>query len=413
MNSQSKFPSCEKGPLHGIRVLDMTSVVLGPLATQILGDYGADVVKVEGIEGDIMRANGISRHPGMSSVFLAINRNKRSLAVDLKTPEGREIFLKLAVDADVLVHNMRVPAIERLGLGYGTVREVNPGIVYCAATGFGQEGPHHAKPAFDDIIQAACGIAGLSQRENTPPDYVPSLVADKTSGMAVVNAILAALFHRERSGEGQYVEVPMLETMVAFTMAEHMGGLTFVPSLGAAGYSRIVSGGRRPVPTADGYIAMLPYSPAQWMALFNRIGRLDLLEIYDLSTRHKLNAVVRDLYRELSKLTRLRSTEAWLALCEELDIPATRIYQLDELPAHPHLHAVGMFQSMQHPSEGAITYVRPATRFGRTPASVRTAAPLLGQHSNEILKNLGYSVRQIEQLRDTGVVSLEAQYDPA
>jgi crotonobetainyl-CoA:carnitine CoA-transferase CaiB-like acyl-CoA transferase len=393
------------GPLSGIRVLDITSVVLGPLATLVLGDYGADVIKIEGIEGDLMRANGVSRNPGMSSIFLALNRNKRSLALDLKSPEGRGIFLELAAGADVVVHNMRIPAIERLGLGYDAVRAVKPDIVYCAATGFGQDGPYRFKPAFDDIIQAACGLASLVGQVSGSPDYVPSLIADKTAGMAVANAILAALFHRERSGQGQYVEIPMYETLVEFTLAEHIGGLAFDPGLAPAGYGRIVSGGRKPAPTADGHVAMLPYSPSHWIALFKRVGRTDLVEAYDITDRRKLNAVVRDLYRELGVMTLSRTTAEWVAICEELDIPATPIYSLDDLPGHPHLQAVGMFQSMDHPSEGPLRYVRPAARFAATPASVRLPAPLLGQHSIDILGELGYGPQKIERLREQGVIA--------
>ena len=392
------------GPLSGIRVLDITSVVLGPLATLILGDYGADVIKIEGLEGDLMRANGVSRNPGMSSVFLALNRNKRSLALDLKRPEGRVIFLELAASADVIIHNMRIPAIERLGLGYDVVRAIKPDIVYCAATGFGEDGPYRFKPAFDDIIQAACGMASLVGQASGTPDYVPSLIADKTAGMAVVNTVLAALFHRERSGQGQYIEIPMFETLVEFTLAEHLGGLAFDPGLAPAGYGRIVSGGRKPMPTADGHVAMLPYSPSHWTALFQRVGRADLIETYAITDRQKLNAVVRDLYRELGVMTLSRTTAAWVAICEELDIPATPIYSLDDLPSHPHLQAVGMFQSMDHPSEGPLRYVRPAARFGATPASVRLPAPLLGQHSTEILGELGYGLQKIERLREEGVI---------
>ena len=402
---QSGDQSGTAGPLSGIRILDLTTVVLGPIATQILGDYGADVIKVEGIEGDLMRANGVSRHAGMSSIFLALNRNKKSLAVDLKTKEGREIFLKLAASVDVIVHNMRVPAIERLGLGYEAVRAVNPRIVYCAATGYGQSGPHRSKPAFDDIIQAASGIAGLMGQASGSPDYVPTLVADKTAGMAVVNATLAALFSRERTGQGQYVEIPMYETLVEFVMAEHMGGLAFEPALGPAGYARVVSGGRKPAPTADGYIAMLPYSPAHWTALFQRVGRDDLVQKYALTDRHKLNAAIRSLYAELGVMTLTKSTAEWMAICEELDIPASPIYQLDDLPEHPHLKAVNMFQTMDHPSEGPIRYVRPAVLFEATPASVRLPAPVLGQHSESILLDLGYGADQIEQFRYSGVVA--------
>lgn len=234
--------STARGPLKGIRVLDLTAVVLGPLATQMLADYGADVIKVEPPEGDMMRANGISQNPGMSSIFLAVNRNKRSLAVDLKSTDGLAVLRALIPTVDVVVHNMRVAAIERLGLGYEVVSRLNPRVVYCAATGFGQEGPHRDKPAFDDIIQAACGLVGVSSLGREQPDYIPSLIADKTTGLAVCNAVLAALLHRERSGEGQYVEVPMLETMAAFVLAEHMGGMTFQGSAVKAGYPRLLQG---------------------------------------------------------------------------------------------------------------------------------------------------------------------------
>ena len=391
------------GPLHGIRILDLTTVVLGPYATQILGDYGAEVIKVEGLDGDLMRANGVSRNTGMSSIFLSINRNKRSVALDLKKPEGRRLFLELAAGVDVVVHNMRVAAIERLGLGYDAVYAVNPRVVYCAATGFGQDGPHHAKPSFDDIVQAASGLASLGRNEQGEPTYVPALVADKTAGLALVNALLAALLHRERSGEGQYVEVPMFETMVAFNLAEHLGGLTFEPALGGAGYGRII-GGRRPLPTADGYAAILPYSPDQWDRLLRHIARTDVIERYDFSDRHKLNATVRHLYAELHREGPLRTTAEWMAICEELDLPATPVYALDELPDHPHLKAVGMFQDMDHPTEGAMRYVRPAVRFEASPASVRLSAPQLGQDTAAVLSDLGYASADLEALQSAGVI---------
>ena len=217
--SHQPTPAGANGPLTGVRILDLTSVVLGPIATQILGDYGAEIIKVENVDGDLMRANGVSLHPGMSSIFLAVNRNKRSLAVNLKTAQGMEILRRLIPTVDVFVHNMRVGPIEKLGLGYAAVSALKPDIVYCSAPGFGQSGPDKDKPAFDDIIQAACGLASLNSIGHEQPGYAPTLVADKTAGMALVNAVLAALFHRERTGQGQYVEVPMFETMVAFMLA--------------------------------------------------------------------------------------------------------------------------------------------------------------------------------------------------
>src|ERR1700730_18057361 len=242
-------PPRATGPLAGIRILDMTAVVLGPLATQILADFGAEVIKIEGPDGDLVRASGVSLHQGMSSIFLALNRNKRSLALDLKAPEGRDILRRLIPTGDALVHNMRVAAMERLGFGYKAVAAINPRIVYCAAPGFGQDGPDRDKPAFDDVIQAACGLAAVVSIGRDEPQYAPTLVADKTTGMALVSGVLAALFHRERTGRGQYVGVPMRRPMPAFMLAGHLGGLTFHPPPAKAGYDRVLAEGRKPAPT--------------------------------------------------------------------------------------------------------------------------------------------------------------------
>lgn len=403
-NTANRPSSPYAGPLAGLRVLDLTSVVLGPLATQILGDYGADVVKVESPSGDMMRANGVSKHKGMSSIFLTLNRNKRSLGIDLQTSDGAAALACLIPTADVLVHNMRVEAIERLGFGYGAVAKLNPRIVYCAATGFDQDGPDRGKPAFDDIIQAASGLAAIASIGREEPAYVPTLVADKTTGMAVVNAILAALFHRERSGAGQYVEVPMLETFTAFVLAEHLGGKTFAPEAGPAGYARLLAGGRKPSPTKDGHIAMLPYTAAHWMAFFKAIDRTDLAETLEVDDKDKRNANIRALYSVLAKVTPHRTTAEWMAICKTLDIPASPLSALDDLPNHEQLKAVGLFQTAEHPSEGTIRYVRPTAKFSRSPASVRSQAPRIGQHSRELLHEAGLDKAQIDALIARGIV---------
>ncbi|HEU5297801.1 MAG TPA: CoA transferase, partial [Burkholderiaceae bacterium] len=392
------------GPLAGVRVLDLTAVVLGPIATQLLGDYGADVIKVEAPEGDRMRTNGVTRHArGMSSIFLAINRNKRSLCIDLKKPAGVAAIKRLLPTVDVLVHNMRLAAVQRLGLGYDAVAAVNPRLVYCVAPGFGQGGPDAAKPAFDDVIQAACGLAALVGTETGKPTYVPSLIADKTAGLALANAVLAALFERSRSGRGQFVEVPMFETMVAFTLAEHLGGRTFEPPMGSAGYQRLLAGGRRPAPTRDGYVAMLPYSGEHWRQLFQRVGRDDIAAKYNFDDRHERNARIREIYDDMASVTGQMSSAECLALCESLDIAATRIHAIDELPEHPHLQAVGLFERTVHPSEGPIVAVRPATQFARTPAALRRPAPWLGEHNDEVLREAGYDDAQIAALKADGV----------
>jgi formyl-CoA transferase len=386
------------GPLAGVRVIDLTAVVLGPLATQILADFGADVVKVEGPEGDLMRGNGISLHKGMSSIFLTINRNKRSVCLDLKTPEGVEALRRLVATADVFVHNMRVQAIERLDFGYGAVSQLNPRIVYCVATGFGQDGPDRDRPAFDDIIQSACGMVDVCSRGREQPDYVPSLVADKTTGMALANAVLAGLYHQQRHGRGQYVEVPMLETMTAFMLAEHLGGLTFRPEPAKAGYPRLLEGGRKPHRTKDGWVAMLPYTDRQSQAFFEGAGRPDLAEWVRTADRSDKNAYVRQLYAHMLEITPLLTSDQWLRLCDELDVPATKIYGIDELPAHPHLKATGFFEDAEHPTEGPIRQMRPPTRFSATPAAIRSQAPTLGQHTAEVLREAGLAEDAIARL---------------
>lgn len=394
----------EPGPLAGVRVLDLTSVVLGPLATQILGDYGADIVKIEGPAGDMMRANGVSRHAGMSSIFLALNRNKRSLCLDLAKPEGAGVLKRLIAGADVFVHNMRVDAMARLGFDYASVAAINPGIVYCVATGFDQDGPDRNNPAFDDIIQAASGLAALASHDQPEPRYVPTLVADKAAGLAVVNAVLAALFHRARNGEGQHVEVPMFETFTAFVLAEHLGGLTFEPQTAPAGYARLLGGGRKPAPTLDGHIALLPYTADHWTAFFRAIGRSDLADTLAVEDREQRNANIRKLYAVLGEITPHRTTAEWLEICRKLDIPATALHALEDLPRHPQLAATDFFAMREHPSEGPLRTVRPTTKFSRTPAAIRALAPHKGQHSRDILAEAGYGAGEIDALLSNNIV---------
>jgi crotonobetainyl-CoA:carnitine CoA-transferase CaiB-like acyl-CoA transferase len=398
-------PSCiPSGPLSGVRILDLTSVVLGPLATQILGDYGAEIIKVESLEGDISRARGVTINRGMASIYLSVNRNKRSIALDLKSPEGKEILNRLVPEVDMLIHNMRVQAIDNLGFGYEAVSTLNPGIVYCAATGFDQDGPDRNRPAFDDIIQAACGLVSLNSIGRGQPDYAPTLVADKTAGMAVVNAALAALFHRERTGRGQYVEIPMFETMVSFMLTEHLAGATFEEAGMKGGYSRLLTGGRKPAPTKDGFIAILPYTAAQWTAFFEGAGRAELVDKFGVHDKQSRSDNIPAMYRAMAEITSKRTTGEWVKMCAELDIPATIIYSVDELFQHPQLKAVGLFKTMEHPTEGKLKYVKPPTKFAATPAQVRLPPPVLGQHSVDILREIGLSEREIDALRERGVV---------
>lgn len=387
-NARQQPRKLHPGPLSGVRVVDLTSVVLGPLATQLLADYGADVIKVEGPAGDIIRSNGVSRKKGMGSIYLSLNRNKRSMVLDLKQEEDKKKLIELLKSADVVVHNMRIKAIERLGFGYDAVKAVNPSIVYCAATGFGQDGPFKDKPAFDDIIQASCGFVGVSSLGKQTPEYSPNLIADKTVGLYVSNAILAALFHRQHSGQGQYIEVPMLETMTSFVLAEHMAGLAFPDSNEPAGYKRIVNGGRRPYRTRDGWVGVLPYTEKHWNAFFNAVGKGELIKEFDIADRHKRNARIQEIYAMLAEITPLKTTDEWISICSELDIPVTRIYALEELPEHPHLKAVDFFQESDHPSVGQIRQFRPSVRFSATPVGIYKHAPELGEHTQEILDEI-------------------------
>jgi crotonobetainyl-CoA:carnitine CoA-transferase CaiB-like acyl-CoA transferase len=399
VNVSSPVNTKASGPLSGVRILDLTSVVLGPMCTQILGDFGADIIKVESLDGDVMRGNGTSNGGSMSSIFLTLNRNKRSLAIDLKSEQGVDILRRLIPTVDVVVHNMRINAMERLGFGYEAVAKLNPNIVYCVATGCDQDGPERDKPAFDDTIQAACGLVALSSSNHSAPSYVPSLIADKTAGMALANAVLAALYEQAKSGAGQYVEVPMFETLVAYMLTEHLGGMAFEPPAGEAGYTRLLNGGRKPMPTSDGYIAILAYTVAHRRAFFEAVGRQDLAKKFGV----KANGTI-GMYDEIAKFTATRTTQECLALCHRLDIPVTPIYSISELPEHPQLKAVGLFELADHPTEGCVRYVRPTTKFDRTPASVRLHAPVLGQHSIEILKEAGYSQQQIDALHSQSVV---------
>jgi crotonobetainyl-CoA:carnitine CoA-transferase CaiB-like acyl-CoA transferase len=384
------------GPLKGIRVLDMTAVVLGPFCTQTLGDWGAEVIKIEPPTGDIVRNSGLYRNRGMASVYLGLNRNKRSLAIDLKSPEGKEVLRRLIPQTDVLVTNIRPAGMARLGFGPEECRRLNPKLVFAVATGFGQDGPHRARPAFDEIIQAASGLADIVGEESGEPCFVPSLVADKITGMALLSAVLGALLHRERSGEGQLVEVPMLETLTAFVSVEHLGGMAFDPPIGDPGYKRLRH--RKPARTKDGWITLLPYSSANWVAFFTAAGRPELIEALHLRDPVQRNANIDKVYAALREVALTRTTAEWLALCEEQDVPATAFTPIGEVPDHPHLKAVGMFEMHEHPSEGRTRLARPPTRFEKTPATIRRQAPRLGEHTAEVLGELGFAAAEIAEM---------------
>jgi crotonobetainyl-CoA:carnitine CoA-transferase CaiB-like acyl-CoA transferase len=374
------------GPLRGVRVLDLTTVVMGPAATQMLGDLGADVVKIETAGGDSMRWIGPWRTPGMGPLFLQANRNKRSVVLDLKAPEGNAQALRLALRADVLVSNVRPQGLARLGLDYDGVRAINPGIIYCSAVGFGSGGPSAGKAVYDDLTQAASGIAGLFGAVDGAPRYAPVNICDRVVGLYVANAVTAALYHRLNTGEGQQIEVPMFETMAQFVLADHMGGAAFVPAKGDMGYKRLLSRTRGPYPTLDGYLAVVVYTDKHWRAFTQLVGTPDLLDSdprfasQETRTRH-----AEDVGRFLSERLAARTTADWLDRLHDADIPACPVNAIEDLFEDPHLKAVELFEPMDHPTEGPVMNARFPVRFSATPADVRRLAPNLGEHNDEIL----------------------------
>jgi crotonobetainyl-CoA:carnitine CoA-transferase CaiB-like acyl-CoA transferase len=390
------------GPLAGIRILEMTAVVLGPWACQILADMGAEVIKVEPPRGDSNRTLGAFRNPNMAALYLTCNRNKRSVVLDVKQPAARAAVLKIAETCDVVIHNNRPQVMDKLGLAYPDFKAVNRQIIYCGTYGYGRKGPYGSRGALDDSIQAVSGIAMLNEMVLGEPRYLPTVVADKTTAMAVVQAVTAALFHRERHGVGQEIEVPMFETMVYFVMAEHLWGMTFEPPIGTAGYTRLMSHHRKPYRTLDGYIAILPYLDSHWETFCRLSGRLDLLEDQRFRTLSDRVTNIDDTYSETAKIMATRTTGEWLKIFGETSVPTIVVNTLEGLTQDPHLKAVGFWQEVDHPTEGRLRMTRFPMTFSETPADVRRLQPRLGEHSVEVLREAGYSEPDIDAMLASG-----------
>ena len=399
------------GPLTGLRVIDLTINVLGPVATQILGDMGADVIKVEPPSGDQNRQNGPGRNPGMSVFYLIMNRNKRSIVLDLKKEECMEALLKLVEDADVIVHSMRPSAAKRLGICYEKIRARNPKIIYAFAPGYRGDGPYKDMPAFDDVIQGASGLAAINRDKDGRPRYFPTVIVDKFCGYVLASSISMALLHRERTGEGQKVLVPMFETMLQFNLFEHLweGALGEPEGLG---YTRMFSPHRRPYATLDGYICLLAVNDEQWRRVLTAIGRPELLDDPRFCRMTERMRNINDLYGILGNVIATRTSAYWEKVFSEADVPHGPVRELNELMKDDYLQETGFFRKVDHPTEGTLVMTSVPVQFSASPGNVRYLPPNLGEHSHEVLSEIGYSPEQIERLCAPRIASVSKSPPP-
>ena len=379
------------GPLAGLRVIDLTSVLMGPFTTQVLGDLGADVIKIESPEGDTVRHIGTARNPAMGPCFLHVNRSKRSVVLDLKLKQDRQAILELAKTADIFISNVRPAAMARLQLGSEDVFAANPSIIYVSLVGYGQDGPYAQRAAYDDMIQAVCAVPSLiAQAGDGVPRYVPLAMVDRIVGQAAATATLAAVIHRDKTGRGQRVEIPMFETMIPYVMGEHMMGLTFDPPLGPPGYPRLLASTRQAYPTRDGFVCALVYTDKHWQSFFELMGQPDRCSndprLASISTR---TTHINDLYAEVSAFLLEHSTAYWLEALKAADIPVMPLHTLESLLEDPHLHAVNYFEMVDHPTEGRVRQMPPLGRWSDSVPNSLRPAPTLGQHTDEVLAEIG------------------------
>jgi crotonobetainyl-CoA:carnitine CoA-transferase CaiB-like acyl-CoA transferase len=384
------------GPLEGVRIVDLTSVVVGPLATQTMADYGAEVIKIEAPGGDICRAlAGKSVSPAMSAKFLHLNRNKRSIVLDLKKPAGYQVLMRLLKDADIMLWNVRPSAMKRLKLSYEDVKAVNPKIIYCGLFGFGQDGRYREKPAYDTIIQGGAGVAALHHRATGTPQYVPIVVCDRTVGSIAVGMLAMALFQRERTGKGASIEIPMFENMAKFVLEEHMYLKTFDPPLGDTGDPRLFDPGARPLQTSDGYISISANTNDQAFALFDAIGRPELKTDPRFCNVAARFANVTEYFALRAAALKERTTSEWIEIFDRTSVPAMPYHTLESLMEDPHLQDVGFFQKIDHPTEGKVINMRLPNKLSTGNRQDFHPAPKIGEQSVDILKEAGYSDAEI------------------
>ena len=402
-----------QGPLAGVRVLDLTSVLMGPYATQIFADLGADVIKIESPDGDTTRYLPPGHEPDRGGMFLNVNRGKRSLVLDLKQAEARAVLLKLAETADVFIHSMRAQAIGRLGLDYAALKAANPRIIYANLYGFARSGPYRDYPAYDDIVQAASGIVDLQARlSGGVPTYSATVVADKVAGLTGAYSVMAALYARERTGLGQEIEVPMFETLVSFATVEHLCGSFFVPPLGPPEYPRATSAARRPYQTSDGFIALMIYNDKHWRAFFDVIGNPEWSRNPIFASMRSRTENITTVLSQLAEVIRTRSSAEWMELFRKAEIPAMPIASLSDLLDDPHLNETGFWERRATP-EGSYRFPGIPTSFSATPGAIGDAGPALGADSAAILAEAGWSSEQVDALIATGAVRAAGPRDAA
>lgn len=394
-NSSASLPT---GPLSGLRVIDVTSVVLGPYCTQVLGDMGADVIKVETPQGDSTRSIGPSRTPGMGSYFANLNRNKRSLVLNLKKPAARQALLRLVETADVFVHNMRLGAAARLGLDYAALSAVNPRLVYAAASGFRKGSAMQEYPAYDDLIQGLAGLASLNAGPDGAPRYVPTVMVDKLTGANLASMIGMALFHRERTGQGQEIHVPMMDTILSFMLPEHLWAATLGEPEKGMGYPRMLTPHRRPYQTKDGFISVVAHTDQQWAQLFEALDSPQLIHDPRFSSVGARSANIDTLYGLLTEGMKRHGSAEWLERLRARDIPCGNANDLPDLLADPYLSSVGFFASWDHPREGRVVVTSPSAWLSETPPNVHRLWPLLGEHTSEVLAEAGFSEADIAEI---------------
>ena len=385
-------------PLHGLRVIDLTNVIMGPYTTQLLGDLGADVIKVEDIEGDITRNIGVQKSSNMSSIYLGVNRNKRSIRLNLKIKISRQVLWKLIKSSDVFIHNMRPQKISRLGFSPTKIKNKNNKIIFVGLYGYGKSGIYTGQPAFDDIIQGQSGLAGLYELKDGQPMFVPSVIADKTIGLLASTALLAAYIKKLKTGEGSCIEISMFEGMAAYVLLEHQYGQIFSPSIEKSGYPRLLSKSRKPYKTKDGYLCILPYTDKQWFKFFEIINKKNLKYDKRFSNIKARANDINSLYKLVEESVKEKNTMNLCKVLKKNDIPYGVVNTLVDLKKDKHLQKVNFFRKIKHPSEGSILLPDTGIKINNASLPIRKHQPTLGENSKEILEEVGYSSTEIKKI---------------